>query len=115
MLQKSPATCKNAHPVHGLTHSLIHHFEVIPNSKKLQTTTEMWLLKDFKIQIAQKTLWEKVKLLILSNFTFLAPLAKGQRAIVMALCLSCIRARISKLCLKKPNDWIITKFHRNVP
>ena len=25
----------------SLTHSLIHHFETIPNSKKLQTTTEM--------------------------------------------------------------------------
>ena len=35
--------------------SLIHHFETIPNSKELQTTTEMWLLKDFKIQIADKT------------------------------------------------------------
>ena len=35
-----------------VTHSLIHHFETIPNSKTLQTTTEMWLLKDFKIQIA---------------------------------------------------------------
>ena len=35
-----------------LTHSLIHHFETIPNSKKLQSTTEMGLLKDFKIQIA---------------------------------------------------------------
>ena len=34
------------------THSLILHFETVPNSKKLQTTTEMWLLKDFKIQIA---------------------------------------------------------------
>ena len=31
--------------------SLIHHFETVPNSKKLQTTTEMWLLKDFKIHI----------------------------------------------------------------
>ena len=28
-----------------LTHSLIHHFETVRNSKKLQTTTEMWLLK----------------------------------------------------------------------
>ena len=27
-----------------LTHSLIHRFESVPNSKKLQTTTEMWLL-----------------------------------------------------------------------
>ena len=34
-----------------LTHSLIHHFETVPNSKNLQTTSEMWLLKDFKIQI----------------------------------------------------------------
>ena len=30
-----------------LTHSLVHHFETVPNSNKLQTTTEMWLLKDF--------------------------------------------------------------------
>ena len=28
----------------NLTHSLIHHFETVPNSKKLQTTTEMWLV-----------------------------------------------------------------------
>ena len=38
--------------VQTLTHSLIHHFETVPNSKKLQTKTELWLLKDFKIQIA---------------------------------------------------------------
>ena len=56
--------------VNCLTHSPIHHFETVRNSKKLQTTTEMWILKDFKIQIAYKTLWKKVKLLILSNFTF---------------------------------------------
>ena len=43
----------------GLTHSLVHHFETVPNSKKLQMTVEMWLLQDFKIQIAQKILWEK--------------------------------------------------------
>ena len=30
-----------------LTHSLIHHFDTVPNSKKLQTTTEMWLLNNF--------------------------------------------------------------------
>ena len=42
-----------------LTHSLIHHSDTTPNSKKLQMTTEMWLLKDFK-----------VKLLILSNLNF---------------------------------------------
>ena len=28
-------------------------------------------IKEFKIQITQKTLWKKVKLLILSNFAFL--------------------------------------------
>ena len=39
------------HQTENLTHSLKHHFETIPNSKKLQMTTEMWLLKDFKIQI----------------------------------------------------------------
>ena len=33
----------------SLTHSLVHHFETVPNSKKLQTTTEVWLLRDFKI------------------------------------------------------------------
>ena len=37
-----------------LTHSLIHHFETVPNSMKLQTTTEMWLLKDFKKKIHRK-------------------------------------------------------------
>ena len=30
-----------------LNHSLIHHFETVPNSKKLQMTSEMWLLKGF--------------------------------------------------------------------
>ena len=54
----------------SLTHSLIQHFETVPNSKKLHKTTEKWQLKDFKIQIARKTLCKKVKLLILSNFTF---------------------------------------------
>ena len=36
----------------NLTYPLFHHFETVPNSKKLQMTTEMWLLKDFKIKIA---------------------------------------------------------------
>ena len=58
------------HFKYTLTHSLIHHFETKPNSKKLQTTAEMWLFKDFKIKIALKTLWKKLKLLILSDFTF---------------------------------------------
>ena len=35
-----------------LTHSLIHHFEIVPNSKKLQTTNEMCVLQGFKILIA---------------------------------------------------------------
>ena len=35
-----------------ITHSLIHHFETVPNSKKLQTTKEILPLQDFKIQIA---------------------------------------------------------------
>ena len=30
-----------------LTHFLIHHFEIVRNSKTLQTTTETWLLQDF--------------------------------------------------------------------
>ena len=34
-----------------LNYSQIHHFETVPDSKKLQKTTELWLLKDFKIQI----------------------------------------------------------------
>jgi hypothetical protein len=34
-----------------LTHSLQRHFETVPTSKK-QQTTEMWLLKYFKIQLA---------------------------------------------------------------
>ena len=38
--------------IYILTHSPIHHFETVPTLKKLQTTTEMWLLKDFTIQIA---------------------------------------------------------------
>ena len=32
----------------ALTHSLIHHFETVPNSKKLQTTFELWLSKGFQ-------------------------------------------------------------------
>ena len=35
-----------------LIRSLIHHFKTVQNLKKLQKTTEMWLLKDYlKIQI----------------------------------------------------------------
>ena len=42
-----------------LTHSLIHHFEAAPNSKKLQTTSEMWLLKDFKLTDYKENIVEK--------------------------------------------------------
>ena len=42
-----------------LIHSLKHHFETVSNSKKLQTTSELLLLKDFKIQIAKKNIVEK--------------------------------------------------------
>ena len=34
--------------IKDLIHSLTHHFETIPNSKKLQTTIEMWPLKGFQ-------------------------------------------------------------------
>ena len=34
-----------------LTFSLIQHFEIVQNSKKLQTTTEIWLFEDFNIQV----------------------------------------------------------------
>ena len=37
-----------------LVHSLLHHFGLVPNSKKLQTTIEMWLLKDFKIHVLHR-------------------------------------------------------------
>ena len=47
-----------------LTHSLIRHFETIPNSKKLQTTTEIWLLKDFRYTLHRKHCGKNVKLLI---------------------------------------------------
>ena len=30
-----------------IAHSPLRHFETIPNLKKLPTTTQMWLLKDF--------------------------------------------------------------------
>ena len=46
----------------GLTHSLIHHFETIPNSTKLRTTTEMWLLRVLNPLPDKKILdWSKLK------------------------------------------------------
>ena len=53
-----------------LTHSLIHHLQTIPNSKKLQTTTEMWLLKFSRFRLHRKYCGKTVKLLKISNFTF---------------------------------------------
>ena len=52
-----------------VTQSLKRHFETVPNSKKLQMTTEMWLLKDFKI-VSIENIVEKVEIAKLSNFTF---------------------------------------------
>ena len=47
----------------ALTHSFIQHSETVSNSKKLQTTTEMWLFriatKDFKIQLHRKYCGER--------------------------------------------------------
>ena len=38
---------RNVHVFVVWTHSLIHHFENVPNSRELQTTTEMLLWKGF--------------------------------------------------------------------
>ena len=50
-LEESMGSCTCYHFIHiteiMLTDSLIHHFETVPNSKKLQMTTEIGLLKDF--------------------------------------------------------------------
>ena len=43
----------------SITHSLIHHFETVPNTKKLQTTTEMWLLDYISIEKKKKNIVEK--------------------------------------------------------
>ena len=51
-LRERLSPCCKEHAGICLTHSLIHYIEIVPNSKKLQTSTEMWLLKTFKIQIA---------------------------------------------------------------
>ena len=56
--------------VTSLTHSLIHHFETVPNSKKLQTTTKMWLSRVLRYRLHKKHCGKNVKLLILSNFAF---------------------------------------------
>ena len=65
-----------------------------------------------------KTLWRKVKLLIMSNFAFLAQLAEGQRAIVMVLCPSCIcpfvLACVHKLFIEKTSPQkLLTGFSPN--
>ena len=49
---------------------------------------------------------------------FLAPLVEGQRAIVTALCLSCVRqfvrACFRKLCFQKPSQRLLTGFLPNL-
>ena len=55
-VRNQPSCNKRTNPHYltrgSLTHSRIHRFETIPNSRKLQTTTEMWLWNDSKLQIA---------------------------------------------------------------
>ena len=51
---------------------------------------------------------------------WLAPLAYGQQAYVMACCLSCVSASVRALTFSlnifsKTTYWILMKFHRNVP
>ena len=59
--------CQNAaFGGNGLTFSLILHFETIPNSKKLQTTTEMWPLTvsqmtNFKLFQTERVSRRKIK------------------------------------------------------
>ena len=48
-----------------------------------------WLVKGYVLTLSQT-----------SSFGFLAPLAKGQRAIVMALCPSCVRPFV-RACVRK--------------
>ena len=52
-----------------LTHSLIHHFEIIPNSKKLQTATEVII--GFQDTDYKENIVEKGEIAHLSNFTIL--------------------------------------------
>ena len=51
-----------------LTHSLRLHLETVPNSKKLQTTTEMWLSKDFKDTDCIENIVEKGEIAHLEQF-----------------------------------------------
>ena len=37
-----------------LTHALTHHFEIVPDSKKLQTTSEMGLLRILRYRLHRK-------------------------------------------------------------
>ena len=80
------------------------------------------VLKTFRIK--RKNCWliieniqGKDKMLVTSIFSFLAPLAKGQWAIVMALCPSCICPSICpcvcKLFLQKTSQKLLTGFLPN--
>ena len=74
------------------------------NGMHLQTI-QKWLELSFLPIKGKKTLWRREKILVTRIFSFLAPLAKGQQAIVMALCPLCVRpsmyACIRKLFLQK--------------
>ena len=52
----------------SLTHSLIHHFQTTPNSKKLQTTTKMCLLKEFSDTDYIENIMEKGKIAHFEQF-----------------------------------------------
>ena len=52
-----------------LTHLPIHHFETVQNSKKLQMTTEMWLLKASKLHCTENIV-EKGEIAHFKQFHF---------------------------------------------
>ena len=61
-------------------------------------------------------LFERILYSCSIRYWFLAPVAEGKRAIVMALCPPCVRPSFSlKNFSSETIDWILTKFHRNVP
>ena len=69
----------------------------------------------YSIHKGQKTLWKNDKFVCYEQF--LAPLAVGQRAYVMACCPSCVRALTFSLNIffSETTYRILIKFHRNVP
>ena len=94
----------------------------LPNDKILHVTKLKVDKLNVKMMISlndrvENTVGKGKKCWLPAFSPFLAPLAKGQRAIVMALCPLCVcpfvhpSVRFSSETL----DWIFTKFHRNVP